>query len=628
MPPSVARGAPWVGESGEAAQDAGTGPSSLGGVPSAALGSACTARTSILRNARGSEAATRIRRASSADAHMQKGAGQRAALETPDALAPSTSMCQDMRSEHARLLRRLIPLKLRSYRTEDPAHSLSLHGDSKPRHDEPMDFEELAALNSIINTRRSRDVAEALARCKIGEHSAQCASAPHADARSSNAPRDAQWDAQHIRFAPLPTVQYPWELEDDSESDADASSEDLHALHEQRLADDTDRDALDGATHRGRRSSAPDAMPKNRLVRSLSGNALRLQGDQIDGIWSMRRWSWSRLLASNADENALEGGAEYALTPEDRLRRRRSIREQRPGGTGMVTLVDGERVVARQVGNPLHERTVEELTQSRLWGYAALARQRDLDAKVQKQHADAGHATAGDTSTHRAGHPIALSADKAAEIRRRYEDEVVALGSEILAKVRRRNASSQPHSMQRHFAKGPDPSVSMPSPSPLLPRRPDARGFSVVPLPDLGVRPRMPVEGRSYLSLIDDDAVDPTGGVGATSRPHHPAPEIELEKNAGLSREELDEEERLTSLRWAHATTRAAGQERLSSRSVSHTHQAARPSSASHAPSGFLSDYQDEFWPSPSATRKFLNHYKSGRVDYSRLPNAAMSPRR
>ncbi|CCF51336.1 uncharacterized protein UHO2_04154 [Ustilago hordei] len=100
-----------------------------------------------------------------------------------------------------------------------------------------------------------------------------------------------------------------------------------------------------------------------------------------------------------------------------------------------------------------------------------------------------------------------------------------------------------------------DPSVSTPVPSPWLPRRPDARGVSVVPLPQLGVRPERPREGRVWLS-DDSDASD----AGENLRIEQ-AEQEEEDDASDLDAEELLEEERKTVMQKKRATTRAAGQE-------------------------------------------------------------------
>ena len=143
-------------------------------------------------------------------------------------------------------------------------------------------------------------------------------------------------------------------------------------------------------------------------------------------------------------------------------------------------LLDGQRIPARQVG----EAPGDSLSPD-LWGFAALERRR-TSPKTKSEQAE--------------------------EVQRRYQQEMAALGAEVLSHVRgkatrlRRSQSLPPSTSQRIRV---DPTVSIPSPSPRLPRRPDARGIAVVPLPELGLRPRYPREGRSCVSdLLDDDDDD------------------------------------------------------------------------------------------------------------------------
>ncbi|TKY84492.1 hypothetical protein EX895_006393 [Sporisorium graminicola] len=103
-----------------------------------------------------------------------------------------------------------------------------------------------------------------------------------------------------------------------------------------------------------------------------------------------------------------------------------------------------------------------------------------------------------------------------------------------------------------------DPSVSTPAPSPWLPRRPDARGVAVVPLPQLGVRPERPREGRVW-QWDDDDASDT--GKDDLKQERKEEEEEEEEEGSDLDAEELLEEERKTAMQKKRATTRAAGQE-------------------------------------------------------------------
>lgn len=93
--------------------------------------------------------------------------------------------------------------------------------------------------------------------------------------------------------------------------------------------------------------------------------------------------------------------------------------------------------------------------------------------------------------------------------------------------------------------------ISTPAPSPWLPRRPDARGLAVVPLPQLGVRPERPREGRVWQFDVSDES-DAIADGGSDK---------EDEENSDLDAEELEEEELKTAMQKKRATTRAAGQE-------------------------------------------------------------------
>ncbi|CDR87218.1 uncharacterized protein SPSC_00344 [Sporisorium scitamineum] len=116
------------------------------------------------------------------------------------------------------------------------------------------------------------------------------------------------------------------------------------------------------------------------------------------------------------------------------------------------------------------------------------------------------------------------------------------------------HAASSPMSAKRMLL---DPSVSTPAPLPWLPRRPDARGVAVVPLPQLGVRPERPREGRVW-QWDDSDASD--AGKDDLMRERREEEEEE-EEGSDLDAEELLEEERKTAMQKKRATTRAAGQE-------------------------------------------------------------------
>ncbi|UZJ54815.1 hypothetical protein CBS101457_004135 [Exobasidium rhododendri] len=146
--------------------------------------------------------------------------------------------------------------------------------------------------------------------------------------------------------------------------------------------------------------------------------------------------------------------------------------------------------------------------------------------------------------------------------------------------------------------------VSIPLPSPDLPRKPDARGYAVVPLPihQLGRRPARPREGRVWQFDDDDDddeeeedddgeqsessseaddeeeeeegeeegverkeLVEGQGGLsGSRSASQRKQDDDDDEEEAGMNAEELAEEERRTAMQKKRATTRAAGAELVS----------------------------------------------------------------
>ena len=338
----------------------------------------------------------------------------------------------------------------------------------------PMDPLELADLNSIINTRKSMASAKALAKQEL------------------DAARPTPGHASRlVKFAPLPQVEEDMFLdEDDDSSSCDTPSE--RTLHRHLSVPRRDRLSDTESDTRGRS-----------LVRS-----------------------WSPFRRHSNDVMSCSPSPTRVTFAEERNRCRELVRATRPGGTGMVTLLDGQRIPARQVG----EVPGDDGLSPDLWGFAALERRR----------------TAPKTKS-----------EQAEEVQRRYKQEMAALGAEVLSNVRdkatrlRRSQSSPPSTSQRIRV---DPTVSIPSPSPRLPRRPDARGIAVVPLPELGLRPRYPREGRSCISdwLDDDD-------------------------------DENDEEQRPARRR---ATTRAAGQEVY----------------MSHKPR--KDEWDDEYWPKPSATRR------------------------
>ena len=344
--------------------------------------------------------------------------------------------------------------------------------------DAPMDPLELADLNSIINTRKSMASAEALAK------------------QETDAARPTPAHASRlVKFAPLPQVEEDMDEDDDASSYDTPSERTLHRYL--------------SVPRRDRLSDAESEMRGRSLVRS-----------------------WSPFRRHSNDAMSRSPSPTRVTFAEERNRCRELVRATRPGGTGMVTLLDGQRIPARQVG----EAPGDSLSPD-LWGFAALERRR-TSPKTKSEQAE--------------------------EVQRRYQQEMAALGAEVLSHVRgkatrlRRSQSLPPSTSQRIRV---DPTVSIPSPSPRLPRRPDARGIAVVPLPELGLRPRYPREGRSCVSdLLDDDDDD----------------------------EDEQEEEPKPARR--RATTQAAGQEVY----------------MSHKPR--KDEWDDEYWPKPSATR----HIRTG----------------
>ena len=340
--------------------------------------------------------------------------------------------------------------------------------------DAPMDPLELADLNSIINTRKSMASAEALAK------------------QETDAARPTTAHASRlVKFAPLPQVEEDMDEDDDASSYDTPSERTLHRYL--------------SVPRRDRLSDAESEMRGRSLVRS-----------------------WSPFRRHSNDAMSRSPSPPRVTFAEERNRCRELVRATRPGGSGMVTLLDGQRIPARQVG----EAPGDDRLSPDLWGFAALE-QRRASPKTKSEQAE--------------------------EVQRRYQQEMAALGAEVLSHVRgkatrlRRSQSSPPSTSQRIRV---DPTVSIPSPSPRLPRRPDARGIAVVQLPELGLRPRYPREGRSCVTdLLDDDDDD-------------------------------QEEEQKPARR--RATTRAAGQEVY----------------MSHKPR--KDEWDDEYWPKPSATRHIM----------------------
>lgn len=399
-----------------------------------------------------------------------------------------------------------IARKERMYRWA--SHHRASASTTSPDDIEPMDPEELAMLNSIINTRRSMAAAQALAKQEV---------TPHDTPKTS---RHGTGDARgaRVRFAPLP---FP---EDDMELDTEEL--DLDELPRSR---DTDTDSA---------SFTPTDSSGSSLHRRPSCKAFWTSWSRNADTLSLRRWaSTGRDASPSPEELESPSFGPPRVSLEERRRRRQHILSQRPGGTGMVTLLDGKRIPARQVGDPKQEHDTDADVDAQLWGFAALERQR---ARVQ-------------ASTPRR---LSLSSERAAEVRRRHEHEMHALGAEALKKVRRDKPKSPEHT-HFEFRSPMDPSISMPSPSPHLPRRPDAKGILVVPLPQLGRRPVHPYEGRSWLYKLPFDDMDVSSDTKS--------------RDEGVRR---------------RATTDAARQEIVHASRHKHRH-----------------DWADEFWPRPSATR-------------------------
>lgn len=578
---------------------------------------------------------------------------------------------------------RLLPMPwTRSRRNASRRRSTGANNDADFT---PMDPEELAALNAIINTRKSMETARALAEMTASKPSTSkdllrtyslptsMSTTPPMLGPPSPSVRSAFGSTRRIRFAPFPEP-----IEEDHVEDA---PDDEFALD-----DDDDDDELPTTPKPIRRLST------GALGLRLALERRRLALDDDDRGRPLRSWrrSWQR--------QASESESPPPRTQEERMRRRGMIRATRPGGTGMVTLLDGERIKARMVGDPHHERLVVQNIQDQLWGFAALERARLLaEANEEAAHGDAGSESAAGAapapadgvqlplsrsmplieslalhkeaeahdaaetpaaaapppapveaaspaSTAAGTRPVAPSgaaepasasvpahgaptaafsmpdiyitaptptqatarptsrrphAVTADEIQRRYESEVIALGNEALAHVHRerkhdkQHASparergrlrvldldrgrSHPGSAAASRASSADAAVRASQSFHTLPRRPDAVGYSVVPLPHLGRRPERPHEGRVWASWEmgdsdddDDDAEDAAASASYQLR----------------------------------ATARAAGQEVV--------HASHRPHSL---PPKHTRARDDEFWPAPSATRRVVSPHRTGLV--------------
>lgn len=195
-----------------------------------------------------------------------------------------------------------------------------------------------------------------------------------------------------------------------------------------------------------------------------------------------------------------------------------------------------------------------------------------------------------------------------------------------------------------------DPSISLPVPSRLLPRRPDARGYAVVPLPgdQLGIRPNRPREGRVWLFDSDEDsdvntssgededvtedgtAMRRKGETGAASAAGHE----EEEEDDDMDAEELAEEERRTAMQKKRATTRAAGAEVVSTMGKQPKESRQSPRSRSYGPSSSsrTTDLDDLSPTRDAASRRAhrrdghsSKHHDEAPMSLSPLPRSAQS---
>ncbi|WFD30706.1 hypothetical protein MSPP1_001730 [Malassezia sp. CBS 17886] len=564
-------------------------------------------------------------------------------------------------------LRNLSPRRMRDV-GEDKESDAGLAADV----DEPMDSEELAALNAIINTRRSMAAAQALAQgcCKCERESLPPArprthSLPliavdgaHAQAglRRGSEPSTGSEGLRSVRFAPLP--QPSSEEEDLFPAAPWLAPVARHAA----ISPPSGGARAEWPTYGTPRDTAA-AVPTLGRSRSLSALASRASADACARMrdestpaiavraWrSARRPSWGWLghgmlgacaqrLPRTSSEPCPPHGCSEGPPERCQQRRRELVRASRPGGTGMVTLLDGERIRAKQVGDPHHERVVDDDMHAHLWGFAALERQRK-------------RVSPGDSDSV----ARAMSASRAAEVRRRHEAEVAALGAEVLARVRRDGGSASLSHVRRgdgsaarsHVRRGhgsmatetnplcgiasaagwgqtPDPSVSVPCPLPFLPRRPDAKGIVVVPLPQLGRRPERPHEGRYWTwDVLDEDEDDGASGSVDGGDTHErgrgaaaPCAGGHAAGDAGSdadpddapaeppSAEEIQQDEEAGRRQLLRRTVRAAGQEIVRGRRGPDRVE----SCAGGAEPG---TWNGEYWPRPSATRRVYNEWGVG----------------
>lgn len=220
--------------------------------------------------------------------------------------------------------------------------------------------------------------------------------------------------------------------------------------------------------------------------------------------------------------------------------------------------------ISRAVGSIMRKATTDSEKTVRHPAAPTLLKQEvtfphELDATELKQHNGASLAVASAHHKHTMNASLARTASPESTLSRQS-----SAVSGYSASAASKSASSLHNTSSSHAASpmsnkriSLDPSVSTPAPSPWLPRRPDARGVAVVPLPQLGVRPERPREGRVWQS-DDSDASDADKD---DAKRHAKEADEEEEEGSDLDAEELLEEERKTAMQKKRATTRAAGQE-------------------------------------------------------------------
>ncbi|KDN52030.1 hypothetical protein K437DRAFT_46404 [Tilletiaria anomala UBC 951] len=530
--------------------------------------------------------------------------------------------------------------------------------------------------------------------------------------------------------------------------------------------------------------SSMESDRRSRAERQQLGDNMQWPSSAMSRERSFKRKGWQRSTRSRPSSRSGSGDEDERL---DRRRRRDLILAARPGGTGMVTLLDGTKIKARRVDDPdvdLGDVSYDE------WGYALLAREARRSMAIepsrgsfeeaatgQRMKAETGAAqddaaslttmpphllgdsssiaspaSAGQVVTSSSEGPkrpvpqrkttlgLGLPLEKAEEVRRRHEEEVAALGWEVIHNAHKQNHAKRQASMsesvktiasqsteedrerENQFTAVPesgsstpsaptskerlinapqrtsamrndlrktnsnedrhlhrtstpprrvprgsspsasnvpstpaqakvesaylsllpvdknklgDPSISLPTPSPLLPRKPDAKGHMVVPLPlpQLGRRPDRPQEGRSWMgvdSILLPESPEPesissdeeTASERRRRGDQPEAEEEEEEEDGGLNAEEEAEEERKTAIQKKRATTRAAGQEivhpstasyktksplNCSSRHATRSHhrRAASEMATTDKTVGLADDdYEDDAWYEPARPRQ------------------------